>query len=140
MREHLALELAGAVGGRGGVELLGAMPRELERGGAHVVEAGHRRQAEAIDEIRRVLGSRAVVDEELRTRLGEIREAGYAVTSSELQAGVTGIARAVRLPDRVGGSVAILLPSERADDLTEVSRQLATAVDRVVRELTANGA
>lgn len=68
-------------------------------------------------------------------RIAEARRAGYAVTSGELQEGVTGIAAPVSGPDGVVGSVAILIPTVRANNLTELRRLLMNTVTQMEYEL-----
>ncbi|GAA3882287.1 hypothetical protein GCM10022381_25710 [Leifsonia kafniensis] len=68
-------------------------------------------------------------------RIAEARRAGYAVTSGELQEGVTGIAAPVSGPDGVVGSVAVLIPTMRANNLTELHRLLMNTVTQMEYEL-----
>ncbi len=56
-------------------------------------------------------------DDVLRERLGEIAQAGFAITSGELQAGISGIAVGVCFTNDSVGGLGIIVPSSHADAL-----------------------
>jgi DNA-binding IclR family transcriptional regulator len=72
---------------------------------------------------------------DLALRLDEVRATGFALTSGEAQQGVTGLATGVTAADGVVGSIAVLVPSTRADELSGYRG----ALERAARAITAGG-
>ena len=67
--------------------------------------------------------------------LQKTRDAGFAVTSEGLQAGVSGMAIGVRHHGAVMGSLAVLVPSFREVDLAGYREPLAQAARRIEKAL-----
>lgn len=75
-------------------------------------------------------------DSQLLLRLAEIRQEGFAVTSDELQIGVSGLARVVMRNQTPIASVAILVPTTRKDAFAEYREDLSRCVSRIERSFT----
>lgn len=83
--------------------------------------------------VRRLL--RAEPDAALAEKLAAVRETGYALTSDEFQEGVSGISVAVHRLGEVVGSIAILVPTSRVEDLEEYRKELGRTVERIEASL-----
>lgn len=84
---------------------------------------------------RRLLGRLDHDGTALDERLATIERSGYALTSDELQDGVSGLAAAVVVEEDVVGSLAVLVPTARLADLERHRADLARAVARIVEAL-----
>lgn len=83
--------------------------------------------------VRAILGGTDA--DETAERIRCVANTGFARTSNELQRGVSGLASAVRDPQGVVGSLAILAPSSRASTLDELRDELAHVVKSIEHAL-----
>ncbi len=72
--------------------------------------------------------------EEVRRRVAEARSAGYTITVDELQDGVSGLATGVQSAGRAVGSLAVLVPTPRLEEL----RAYRGALERAARSIEAS--